>query len=263
MNEIIAHYEQVPESGRLEAGWGRLELARTQELMLRRLPAPPATVLDIGGGTGIYSAWLSGLGYATHLIDLVPEHARRAQTSSARTTVEIGDARALAHRNCSVDAALLFGPLYHLTERTGRRAALREALRVLRPGGVLFAAAISRFAPLLDGMISQGLGDPAFVHILDEDLRTGQHRNDTGNPKYFTTAFLHLPAELEEEVREAGFAGVEILPVEGPGILAPDFDALWQDPDRREQLLELVRTVEQEPSLLGASLHLLAVAHKP
>jgi hypothetical protein len=36
----------------------------------------------------------------------------------------------------------------------------------------------------------------------------------------------------------------------------------WSDPDRRQRLLDLVRTLEAEPSLLGASSHLMAVARK-
>jgi len=41
---------------------------------------------------------------------------------------------------------LMLGPLYHLTEPADRHQALREAHRVLGPGGLLAAAAISRVA---------------------------------------------------------------------------------------------------------------------
>ena len=74
MQEILEHYEQVSEDLRLTQGWGLLELARTQELILERLAKPPGTVLDVGGAAGIYSAWLGSLGYETHLIDPVPRH---------------------------------------------------------------------------------------------------------------------------------------------------------------------------------------------
>ncbi|HET7747752.1 MAG TPA: hypothetical protein VFK81_00105, partial [Terriglobales bacterium] len=62
MREVLAHYEATPEEGRLKTGWGVLELARTQELILRHLPPPPCRILDVGGGTGVYSYWLAERG---------------------------------------------------------------------------------------------------------------------------------------------------------------------------------------------------------
>ena len=91
----------------------------------------------------------------------------------------------------------------------------------------------------------------------------GQHRNDTDNPLYFTTAFFHHPGELSAEVREAGFTLTGLFAVEGPGAFVPEFQRRWKDPRDRERLLELLRRVEREPALLGASPHLLAVGQKP
>ena len=62
MREVIAHYESCPEDSRLLTGWGQLEFARTQEVILRHLPPALARVLDVGGGSGIYSQWLGTLG---------------------------------------------------------------------------------------------------------------------------------------------------------------------------------------------------------
>ena len=111
--------------------------------------------------------WLAELGYAVHLVDAVPRlvaEARRRSDSAARplTSCEVGDARALAAPDRSADLVLLLGPLYHLTEAEDRKQALREAARVLRPGGCLLAAGISRWASALDGLARDLLGDPAF-----------------------------------------------------------------------------------------------------
>jgi hypothetical protein len=133
---------------------------------------------------------------------------------------------------------------------------------VLRPGGVLAAAAISRFASTLDGLFRRHLDDPDFEAIVEGDLRDGQHRNPTGRPEWFTTAYFHLPGELPREVAEAGLRLQALVAVEGPAWMLPDIEQRLADPTRRERVLRAIRRVETEPSLLGASSHLLAVAHR-
>jgi ubiquinone/menaquinone biosynthesis C-methylase UbiE len=262
VSEILSHYADVPEDDRLRSSWGALEFVRTQELITRYLSAPPRVILDVGGGAGAYSAWLGSLGYESHLVDIVPRHVETARRTHGIASAVVGDARQLARGDESADAILLLGPLYHLTERDDRLRALREARRVLRRGGLIFAAAISRFASLVDGLWRGFIDDPSFARILERDLRDGQHRNTTSNPEYFTTAFFHRPGELQAEIAEAGFSSIEIFAVEGPGWLAKDFEARWADAARREQLVDLIRAVEREPILLGASMHLLGVARK-
>jgi hypothetical protein len=46
------------------------------------------------------------------------------------------------------------------------------------------------------------------------------------------------------------------------GWFAPGLAERLADPTRRERLLAAIRRVEAEPSLLGASSHLLAIAHR-
>jgi ubiquinone/menaquinone biosynthesis C-methylase UbiE len=266
--DIQAHYqEQIREQERLLLGTGTLELVRTRELLRRYLPAPPATVLDVGGGPGVYASWLARAGYTIRLLDPVPLHVEQASAASAAQpdhpfSVSIGDARRLDEPDAAFDTVLLMGPLYHLTERGERLAALAEARRVLRPGGRLCVVGISRFASLLDGLRMGALPDPAFGRVVERDLRDGQHRNPDPerHPEWFTTAFLHHPDELADEVAEAGFRLVALLGIEGPGWLLPD---RWTNPEQRPSVLYAARAIEQEPSLLGLSAHLLAVVTAP
>jgi len=139
---------------------------------------------------------------------------------------------------------------------------LREAHRVLRDGGLVWGAGISRFASLLDSLSNGFFDQPEFAPILERDLAEGQHRNPTGNLNYFTDAFFHLPDELAGELTDAGFDLVELVAVEGSGWLARDFAHLWNVPQQRERLLAALRKVEHEPALLGASSHILAIGRK-
>lgn len=174
----------------------------------------------------------------------------------------VGDARNLEEPDGSVDAVLLLGPLYHLTEAADRQRTLGEAVRVLRVGGVLFAAAISRFASLLDGYARGFIKDAAFAQIVERDLREGQHRNPTGDPRYFTTAYFHRPEELRQEIEASGLLPEAVLAVEGPCWSLPDLEEIWEEGERRSQLLRYLRRIEAEETLLGASAHMLGVARK-
>lgn len=255
------HYVPGLERDRLigEDGEPRLELARSLELLERLLPPPPADVLDVGGGPGTYASRLARDGYRVVLVDLLPTHVEEARADPS-FGAHVGDARTLEQDDASFDAVLLMGPLYHLTERGDRLRALREAHRVLRPGGRLVAVSISRFASLFDGL-TRGRLEPQFWDVVERDLRDGQHRTpDPDRPEWFTTAFFHHPDELRAEVAEAGFDVEAMLGIEGPGWLVED---QWADPGRREQLLFAARAVEAEPSLAGLSSHLLAAAVRP
>ena len=262
--DMQRYYERGCERERLTRGGGTLELVRTQELLQRYLPPPPADVLDVGGGSGVYAAWLAHAGYRVHLVDPVPLHIEQAADTAAAQpghpfTAVVGDARRLDEPDASFDAVLLFGPLYHLTERTERLAALAEARRVLRPGGIALVMAISRFGSLLDGVRQGYLGDPEAAQVIEETLRSGQNWNPGLErfPNWFTTAYFHQPAELAAEVTESGFTLAAIIGIEGPGGFVGNG---WDDPQQRPHILRAARLVEQEASLLGVNPHLLAVA---
>ena len=262
-DEIRAFYERYAEAERLDTDF-RLEAARTRELLERFLPPAPARVLDVGGGPGGYAVWLAERGYEVHLVDPVRLHVEQAIAAArdagrALAGANVGDARALEHADDSVDTLLMLGPLYHLTEASERARALAEARRVLRPGCLMLAAAISRFAPAMDGLRTGWLLDPQFEAIVERDIRDGQHRNPSHHPRWFTTAYFHRPDELASEVAAAGFADVEVLAIEGIADRVPGVEDWLDDPPRREVLMRTLRRMEREPSLLGASPHVMAV----
>lgn len=266
--EVLRHYNQEREAARLSAGPGLLERARTQEILSRYLPPAPACVLDIGGGAGVHAIWLAGQGYETHLIDPVAIHIQQALDASRQNgdaplaSASVGDARKLDYEDESAQAVLLLGPLYHLTERCDRIAALTECRRVLCDGGVLFAAGISRYASALDGLFRGYLEDPEFVKIVERDLRDGQHRNTTDHPSYFTTAYFHTPDELLAEVLKAGFTVEKLIGIEGLGWLLNDFESHWDDDNKRAALLRVITQLESVPALAGVSAHMMVVARK-
>jgi SAM-dependent methyltransferase len=262
---LRAYYERGMERDRLTDGRGTLEFTRTTEIVLRRLPGAPAVVADIGGGPGRYALWLASLGYQVEHRDLMPLHVEQLTSDAAGLAgvrSAVGDAREIDLPDASVDAVLLLGPLYHLTDRADRVRALAECARVVRPGGPVFAAVITRWAARIDGMLRERiyLKHPAVLGIIDEIDRTGLLAPfDEGG----FTAFCHRPEELREETIEAGLEVTDLVSVEGPAFILGDLDARMADPADWGIVLDVARAIERVPELLGFGPHLLATAVRP
>ena len=115
-DEISAYYRRMGELTRLASGVGRLEYLRTWDIITRELPPAPASILDVGGATGVYAGPLAAAGHRVHLVDPIPEQVAAAAELPG-VTATVGDARDLDQADASVDAVLMFGPLYHLHDR--------------------------------------------------------------------------------------------------------------------------------------------------
>ncbi|MEU4689678.1 class I SAM-dependent methyltransferase [Actinoplanes sp. NPDC023714] len=254
---IRDYYSRGGELDRLSAGRGRLELLRTRDVLRRRLPPPPGRVLDVGGGAGVHARWLAADGYRVRLVDPMPLHVEHAGAIDGVQAV-LGDARELGEPSAAYQATLLLGPLYHLTGRDDRIAALREAARVTAPGGIVAAATISRYAGLYDTLVRGRYLEPEVRRITHAEIVTGVH--EPFDQDLFTLAYFHHPDEIVAEFAEAGLTGATRYALEGAAWLFADRDS-WLDGDERTAgLMEALRAVEQEPTLFGISSHLLTVA---
>jgi SAM-dependent methyltransferase len=263
-DDVLGFYATSIEVDRLTTGEGALEFARTKEIVSRFLP-PTAAVADIGGASGTYAEWLVDEGHRVELVDPVQLHvelARERAGEPPRFGVHSADARSLPFDGESFDAVLLLGPLYHLGERGERGKALAEAARVCRPGGLIVAAAISRYAPLLDMMRRGLLGDADIFRNVQVETARGRRVPHEERRATFPDAYFHLPEELERELVEAGLAVEGVFAVEGPAVVARDLDALWEDEAVRDRLLWIARLAETEPHLRAVTAHLLGVARK-
>lgn len=223
---IAAFYSRSPEEDRHARGLPQLEAYRTRQLIERHAPPAPATVLDVGGAAGAYALWLAERGYTVHLLDPVPRLVDEAKTRARSlhrplASCQVGDARDLPYPDASAHVVLLLGPLYHLADPSDRARALAEAARVLVPGGLLFAAAITRWAYALYGLMRDLSTDPAFREIVDASVRDGVHR--PGEERFFTNAYFHRPEELCSELQSAGFLVDGCHGLEGPCGMLPDF----------------------------------------
>jgi len=262
LTEMRVHYARGRELGRLGESFGQLEFERTKEIILRHLPPPPAVVADIGGGPGRYALWLAQLGYRVLHRDLMPLHVEQLQQAAGadpRIQTAVADARQLDLGSESADAVLLLGPLYHLDRRRDRLQALAEAQRVVRPGGPVFVAAVSRWATRMDGILRLRLYEeiPGAEAELAAIERTG--RLPPLRPGSFC-GYAHRPGQLRAELAAGGLQVIDLVSVEGPAYLLDDLPERLTDDEARRVVLETARALERVPELLGIGPHLLATA---
>ena len=254
-SEVLAGYNSGREKGRLHRGLGLIEFERTKEILLEELPSPPAVIYDIGGGYGEYAFWLTSLGYEVYLYDMAIECGLILKES------KVADARSIDRPNCSADAILLFGPLYHIIEPEERMLCLKECYRLLKPNGLLFTANITRYSTMIKYVAEYEhrpyLDDEDFYNMIANTVDTGVHTK-----KPMGLAYFHTPEELKREIETAGFKGVDVRGVIGPCWLIRNLDAAWEDMAKRETIMKVVRLLEKEESLMGLSTHFLSISRR-
>lgn len=265
-SEVLAGYNSGIEKGRLHRGLGLIEFERTKEILLEELPPPPAVIYDIGGGYGEYSFWLTSLGYEVYLYDIAEENIRMSVDMTKECGLvlkesKVADARSIDRADCSADAILLFGPLYHIIEPEERMLCLKECYRLLKPNGLLFTANITRYSTMIKYVADYDrrpyLDDEDFYKMIENTVITGVHTK-----KPMGLAYFHTPKELEKEITTAGFVGVDLRGVIGPCWLIRNLDEAWEDATKRETVMKIVRLLEKEESIMGLSTHFLSISRK-
>lgn len=259
----------------VEREWARLDRHRTEFAVTRRalaecLPKPEIggnihTVLDCGGGPGRYSMLLASLGYRVTLLDLSAASLEFAQRRAQDLGLEIaGYVHASAtelsmFKDEQFDAVLLMGPLYYLLSEQDRRRCLAESRRVLRPGGVILATFICRYAALRDlaKWTPERLADDA--GIVMRLLSEGTLELEVGSG--FTDFYTAHPNEVAPMMEAVGFKTQALLAQEGIVSMIEDKvneleGASW------EAWVDLNYRCASDPSIHGGAEHPLYVGRR-
>ncbi|HEY3288563.1 MAG TPA: class I SAM-dependent methyltransferase [Anaerolineae bacterium] len=249
---------------------GVIEYAVTTHALTRHLPGH-GRVLDIGGGPGRYSIWLAQHGYQVVLADLSPNLLDIARTKITEAGVQAQIEDVLTCDVCDMarfedgyfDAALCLGPFYHLVQAVDRAKAVQELVRVLKPAGTAFVAFMPVYTFLRRTLAlrdeRQHLADPAFTSLLMDE---GVFLNDVAGR--FNAGFGVRPQNLAPFMEQYGLKTLELLADTGfAAPLAQELQELAQsDPQTYQKAMSLIIDTASDPSLLGASIHLLYVGLK-
>lgn len=240
------------------------EFAVTQRAMRQFLPPPPARVLDCGGGPGRYAIHLAGQGYAVTLLDLAEGNLALARQKANEASVALqgvihGNALDLSRfAPASFDIVLLMGPLYHLVRLEDRQRAIREASRVLMPGGMLLATFITIYAPLRYDAINLPMELVDMPHMTEQILETGINDPTFG----FTEAFFSKPETIQPLMEAEGLLTCALIGQEGivpgneQGVNALT-DAAW------DYWADLNYRLGKHPAVCATCDHILYIGCKP
>ena len=275
---VLAGYNAGIEKDRLRSGIGLIEFERTREILLEKLPAPPAVVYDIGGAYGEYAWWLASLAYEVHLFDLAETNIAMSAELAAEypgaklASAEVCDARCVPRPDGTADAVLLMGPLYSITEYEERILAIRECGRLLKDGGILFSAALTPYSVLVsrlrvyhedDTKKRRELDDPAVLGIIERALADGCYINPEKKiANGIGSSHLHTAKALREELALGGFDTTSVHGVMGGAWLAPNLNELLANEETKALLMKTVRMLDTHEEVIGLSGHLLAVSRK-
>ena len=265
-SEIDAFYSISSEKNRLKQGLGPLEYERTQELIQRYISKQACVIADVGGGPGIYAEWLSLLGHTVYLIDPVLKHIQQAKKRAGKLKKPFqciqAEAQTLSLPDDSMDMVILHGPLYHLQIKQQRLNAIHEARRVLKKDGIILGFAINFAASAIIGLLNGFIHHTDFFEMCRQELKNGLHYPAHTWPGLLPTAYFHKAEELQQEFESARLTCLDLLAVESFIWLDKNYFENRADPLKKEKLLELLRLIEKEKSVLGISPHIMIAARK-
>ena len=168
---------------------------------------PGMRLVDLATGTGTAARAAARRGASVVGVDRSPGMLAVARKLSAELDFRRADARALPLEDGSFDAVTCGLSVSHFADREG---ALREILRVLRPGGRFVASTWGEGSRLPTGVVGELLdryGAPATSEVLDEGTWLSPERGSS-------------------VLRRAGFADVSVRPASFTGSFADADEAL-------------------------------------
>ena len=257
LNEFYSHYD---EDGRLSKKHGSVEFLTTMRYIGKYIK-PGDRVLEVGAGTGRYSHALARQGYTVDAVELIGHNIDVFQNNTQpgeNISITQGNALDLsAFSDNTYDITLLLGPLYHLYTKEDKRQALRETIRVTRPGGVIFAAYVISDGCLLDEGFLRGNINVA------EYVKTGLLDGETFAAKSEPKDLFELvrKEDVDELMRDFPTTRLHYVASDGCALLLRDaIDAM--DDDAFALYLNYHFATCERADLLGVTSHALDVFRK-
>lgn len=257
--EVKNYYEEYDEDRRLVKDNSHSIEFITTTKYLDRYMSEGDKVLEVGAATGRYSFYYAQSGCDVTALELSEKHVdiMKDKLKNNPCSMEIfqGNALDLSEFNDEVyDVVLCLGPIYHLTTEEDRTRCIKECLRVLKPGGLIAIAYISKFAHFADSIKrnKEDINDIGLQNIV----RDGIESDDAKACFYFSTydeieKMMH-DNEIQKTVHIATDGIADMLRSSVNDFNDEEFD-LW---------LKYHLDTCENPNLIGYSKHGLYIGRK-
>lgn len=246
-------YKQFDENSRLNRSpAAKVEFITTTRYIGKYLK-PGNKLLDIGAGAGEYSLHYANEGYSVTAVELAdvnikafeakiePKHDLRLIQGNALDLSMLDDE--------SFDVVLVFGPLYHLSNKADRAKCICEAKRVCKPDGTILFAFISHDFIFVTELANHG-----------SYFMTGDYDHDTMRLHDFPFVFATVP-ECRDMLTSQGIRILHEVAADGVSeLMADKINAM--DAESYSQYLRYHAKCCEKPELLGMTNHLLFVGKK-
>jgi 2-polyprenyl-3-methyl-5-hydroxy-6-metoxy-1,4-benzoquinol methylase len=221
-------------------------------------------ILEIGAATGAYTIPLAKRGYNVTAVDLAPKNINVLKKRVTRNKLQkkiqcfVADGRELKGvQGKDFNAVLLMGPLYHLVLKEDREKAVQKAYKQLKLGGVIFSTLVSRY-----GIWGTIMAKLPFLIDLQEDLRSVFAKGrDVKVPKGGFRGYFATVEEIKPLHERVGFRTLVLAGIEPASTVADEAYSTLKG-KRRKLWLDLLFSISTEPSIIGASDHILYIGVK-
>jgi ubiquinone/menaquinone biosynthesis C-methylase UbiE len=265
MHDVIEFYERYDEDNRLSADHAsKIEFVVTTHVLNEHIDAHHH-ILELGAGTGAYSMYYAERGNEVVATDISPKHIEmirqkvKEEHQAIKLSAEVVDAIDLCQfKTGCFDVVLCLGPIYHLTDVNDRVKCIQEALRVLKPGGILAVAYINKHYIIHAVMINM---KRYFTQKITEDiLRTGTCK-EAGENCFISVGFLTTPAEIESFMAQFHVEIIDHAATDGITSLLRNQVNELNDTEYDVWVRYMLSNC-REKSLLGISNHVLLMCRK-
>lgn len=258
INILNSYYLQKDEDSRLLSKSGSVELITTLNYIEKYLKQG-MKILDIGAGTGRYSHYFANKGYevdAIELIDCNIEKFKKSVTDNEKITIIKDDAVNLSNVESNrYDITLLLGPMYHLFDEKEKIAALSEAIRTTKKGGVIFVAYTAADSTILQYGFMRGM----IKSLIEKELLNTEDFKPKSEPK----EIFELYRKEEIDCLMAGF-DITRLHYIGTDMLSHYIKDIVNDMDDEtfELYIKYHLFICERQDLVGVTNHILDVFKK-
>lgn len=261
MGIIEDYYNKFNEEKRMLSRHGQVEYITTMKYIHQVINLIAAKnnadvkIMDIGAGCGCYCIPLAEEGYDVSAVELVKHNLGRIKAKSDKVKAKQGNAVNMKkYADNSYDLTFLFGPIYHLFSYEEKLQALKESIRITKPGGyIMVAYCMNEYGVVMYGIKEKKMMDCYNQNRFDKDFHTISKEENLFD-------YMRLE-DIDRLNLDAGIERYKIISADGPAnYLRPELKAMTDE--EFDLFMDYHLSTCERADLMGAAAHTVDILHK-